>query len=247
MQPRRWPRARRERSTRRKFCVRPRRSRQRARRDLLQQAAGSQLHHVLRLDRRAGEHVAFPLAVRADRPAELRRHPRGGLGELIGELVERVRHDRVENRERAGHRFTGVGIFLRLVATPVLHVHDLVLGPAFLKLAEDAAVVAGVAIAVVLAFPRNDRDEVRRLESRHLPLVHRVVGDARHRDLAVGPRLDGRPLDRLVDVRQRFVLAVLGEPLGQFRAPALRQFLERGDVEVAVEEERLQLRRHLRG
>src|SRR2546430_14769892 len=65
---------------------------------------------------------------------------------------------------------------------------------------EEAAGVAGVAVVVGGPPPDADRGEVRRLLGRHLPLVHRVVGDAREADLAVAPGLPGRPLDAVVEV-----------------------------------------------
>src|SRR5262249_971276 len=42
--------------------------------------------------------------------------------------------------------------------------------------------------------------EVRWLQHRDLPLVHRVIRDTVGADLAVAPRLTGRPLDALVEV-----------------------------------------------
>src|SRR6185503_1799809 len=59
----------------------------------------------------------------------------------------------------------------------------------------------------------------------------------RHYRLAVELQL----LDRLEDVGERLVLALLRERL-QLRLPALHQLLQRGDVEVAVMEVRLEAR-----
>src|SRR6185295_1605906 len=97
-------------------------------------------------------------------------------------------------------------------AQAVLDVGDLVLGPELLELAEDAAVIARVAIAIVLAFPRNDRRQMRWVQARHAPLVTRVVGDAQHADLAVAPRLRTRPLDALVDVLDLARAVAVQEP-----------------------------------
>jgi len=60
--------------------------------------------------------------------------------------------------------------------------------------------VTEVAIVVGGALPDADRAQVRRLERRDLPLVHRVVGDAVQSDLAGAPRLPRRPLDAVVEV-----------------------------------------------
>src|SRR5512145_3188970 len=48
--------------------------------------------------------------------------------------------------------------------------------------------------------------------------------------------------DRLVDVGERLVAALLLERLQRLGLPAARQFLERADVDVAVVEERLEPR-----
>src|SRR6516165_8105481 len=74
------------------------------------------------------------------------------------------------------------------------------LPPQLLKLAEDSAVVAGIAIAVVLALPRDDGGEVRWMLGGDAPLIARVVRDAEHADLAVAPRLGAGPLDALVKI-----------------------------------------------
>ena len=112
---------------------------------------------------------------------------------VLGQLL-------VRERDGSGHRLAGVGVLLGPLPPPVLHVDHLVLGPELLELAQDAAVVAGVAVAVVLALPGDDRGQVRRVLSRHAPLVAGVVGDPQHADLAVAPRLRPRPFDALVEV-----------------------------------------------
>ena len=106
----------------------------------------------------------------------------------------------VGERDRSGDGFAGVGVLLCLVAAAVLDVRHLVLGPALLELAQDAAVIAGVAVAIVLAFPRDDGREVRRVHSRYAPLVARVIRNAEHADFAVAPRLRAGPFDALVEV-----------------------------------------------
>src|SRR5258708_33827215 len=73
----------------------------------------------------------------------------------------------VGERDRTRDGFAGIGILFCLVAAAVLDVYHLVPRPTFLKLAQNAAVVAGVAIAVVLPFPRDDRREMRWMHSRH--------------------------------------------------------------------------------
>src|SRR5438046_2905664 len=67
--------------------------------------------------------------------------------------------------------------------------------------------VAEIAVVVGGALPDADRGQMRRLERRHLPLVHRVVGDAREADLAAAPGLPRRPLDAGVEV-----LCLAGRP-----------------------------------
>src|SRR5881227_2933418 len=61
--------------------------------------------------------------------------------------------------------------------------------------------------------------------------------DSHHR-LAVELQL----LDRLEDVGHRLVLAFLGEAFHELGLPAAHELLQRRDVEVAVMEERLELR-----
>ena len=107
---------------------------------------------------------------------------------------------RIGLRHRTRHRFAGVGVFRCAVAPTVLDVHHLMLGPALLKLAQDAAMVARVTIAVVLTFPRNNGRKMRRMPGRHAPLVAGVIRDAEHAHLAVAPRLRARPFDALIQI-----------------------------------------------
>src|SRR5262249_61195860 len=112
---------------------------------------------------------------------------------VLGQLL-------VGERDRPGHRLSRVRILLRARPQAVLDVDHLVLGPELLELAEDAAMVTRVAVAVVLTLPRDDRGQVRRMKTGDAPLVARVVRDAEHAHLAVAPRLGTRPLDALVEV-----------------------------------------------
>ena len=116
-----------------------------------------------------------------------------GIDAIAGELLFRECH-------RTGDGLAGVGVFLGALALAILNVDYLVLCPSFLELTENAAVVAGIAVAVVLALPRNDGRQVRRVLGRYAPLVAGVVGDAEHADFAVAPRLRAGPLDALVQV-----------------------------------------------
>src|SRR5947199_4136780 len=74
-----------------------------------------------------------------------------------------------------------------LRAATVLDANDLRGEPRPPERAEDAAVVTEVAIVIGGALPDADRGEMRRLERRDLPLVHRVVGNPVQPDLAVAP------------------------------------------------------------
>src|SRR5256712_5715480 len=103
-------------------------------------------------------------------------------------------------RHGSGHPVAGHPAPVAPRPAAVLHPDDLRGKPRPPEGAEDAAVVAEVAVVVGGALPDADRGEVRRLLGRHLPLVHRVVGDAREADLAVAPGLPGRPLDAVVEV-----------------------------------------------
>src|ERR1043166_4414102 len=73
---------------------------------------------------------------------------------------------------------------------------------------------------------------------RGLGLGRRGAGSDRHHALAVELKL----LDRLEDVGERLVLAFLAEALEELRLPAPHQLLQRGHVEVAVMEMRLEPR-----
>ncbi len=87
-----------------------------------------------------------------------------------------------------------------MLAFAVLDIDHLVLCPKLLKLTENAAVVAGVAVALVLPFPRNDSRQVRRVVGGNTSLVAGIVGDPEHADFAVAPRLGTGPFDALVQV-----------------------------------------------
>src|SRR5439155_235959 len=92
---------------------------------------------------------------------------------------------------------------VRVEVGPVLdavHLEPLLLRRRAHEPAEDAAVVTEVAIVIGGALPDADRGEMRRLERRDLPLVHRVVGNPVQPDLAVAPWLGGRPLDAVIEI-----------------------------------------------
>ena len=82
----------------------------------------------------------------------------------------------------------------------VLNPDDLRREPRSAERAEDAAVVTQIAIIVGGALPDADRAQVRWLERGDLPLVHRVVRDAVHADLARRPWLLRGPLDAVVQI-----------------------------------------------
>src|SRR5262249_40105403 len=126
-------------------------------------------------------------------------------------------------RDRARDRLAGVGVFLGAFALAVLDVDHLVLGPQLLEFAQDAAVIAGVAVAVVLPFPRDDGGEMRRPLGGDAPLVVRVVRDAEHAYLAVAPRLRAGPFDaevEVVDLARRVVVHDARRPAGTARVDA---------------------------
>src|SRR5262249_49526778 len=126
----------------------------------------------------------------------------------------------VRQSERAGDRLAGDAAFARAVAEPVLDVGDLMLPPQLLELAQDAAVVAGIAVAVVLPFPWDDRREMRRTVHGDAPLVAGVIGNPEHADFAVAPRFFAGPLDALIKIRD-FAVGVrvhhAGRPAGAAR------------------------------
>src|ERR1700733_7644899 len=82
----------------------------------------------------------------------------------------------------------------------MLHAADLAWMPAIEKIAENAAVVAELAIVIGRAFPDAQSGEMRRGEGGDRPLVHRVIGNAVDADLAVAPRLGARPFDALIEI-----------------------------------------------
>jgi hypothetical protein len=70
----------------------------------------------------------------------------------------------------------------------------------FEELAIDAAVAAHIPVVIRRTLPDADRREMRRLQRRHVPLVHRVIRNAVHADLAGAPILRRGPFDADVDV-----------------------------------------------
>jgi protein-disulfide isomerase-like protein with CxxC motif len=82
----------------------------------------------------------------------------------------------------------------------MLHARHLARMPAVQKIAQDSAVAAQLAVIVGRAFPDAQRGEVRRFQRAHVPLVHRVIGNAVDADLAVAPGLRAGPLDAFVKV-----------------------------------------------
>jgi len=86
------------------------------------------------------------------------------------------------------------------LAEAVLDGLDLHVVPVFGEGAENAAVPGQLAVPVRGPLPDAHRGQVRWLGAGDQPLVHRVVGDAGETDLAVAPRLLGRPLDAVVEV-----------------------------------------------
>ena len=139
-----------------------------------------------------------------------------GIDPIAGELL-------VGERDRTSHGLAGVGILLGVLALAVLDVDDLVLCPGLLELTENTAVVAGIAVAIVLALPRDDGRQVRRVHGGNAPLVAGVVGNAEHADLAVAPRLRAGPFDALVEVlnlARRIAVHHAGRPAGAARIDA---------------------------
>jgi len=86
---------------------------------------------------------------------------------------------------------------------------DLHVVPIFDEIAQDAAMVAEIAIEVRGPFPNANGSQVRGLLSGHLPLVHAVIGDPVEPYLAVGPALLPSPFDAVVHVTR-----LLGAPQG---------------------------------
>ncbi len=148
---------------------------------------------------RAGPHVTFDIAAQmqalaADIGAGQERHlnirqMRRAAGEVV--LVERVgallarqvgavsRQDFVGQSLGAGDELAGVGTDAAARADAVLHIGHLVRIPADPKRAENAAMAHRVAVEIGRTLEGADRGEVRRALGRHLPLVHRIIGDAR--------------------------------------------------------------------
>src|SRR5665213_1156806 len=101
-------------------------------------------------------------------------------------------------RDRTRYGFACVGVLLGVFAFAVLDIDHLVLCPEFLKLTENATVVARIAVAIILPLPRDDSRQVRRVLGGNTPLVAGIVGDPEHADFAVAPRLGTGPFDALV-------------------------------------------------
>ncbi len=120
-------------------------------------------------------------------------HVTGVVGPVQRQLL-------VGERLRSRHQLTGVGRAAGPVAETVLHGADRPPVPDVDGGAHDPAVVVHVAVEVGQALPRDHRREVRRLQTRHQPLVDREVRDAEQPDLAAAPRLGPRPLDAVVEV-----------------------------------------------
>ena len=115
------------------------------------------------------------------------------IGAVIGELL-------LGQRRGPGDRLAGDEAPRSALADAMLDAGDLAARPARQKIAQDAAVAAQLAVIVGRAFPDAQRGQVRRLERRHLPLVHRIVGDAVDADLATAPGPGAGPLDAVVEV-----------------------------------------------
>jgi hypothetical protein len=116
-----------------------------------------------------------------------------GVDAITGEFLLR-------KRNRPGDRLAGNGAFLRVIAFAVLYVDDLMLRPDLLELAQDAAVITGITVSVVLPLPRDNRGEVGRMLGGHTPLIAGIIRNAEHADFAIAPRLRTRPLDALVKI-----------------------------------------------
>ena len=85
-------------------------------------------------------------------------------------------------------------------AIAVLHGDDLHVIPMLGEGAQDATVMSQFAVPIAGTLPDAQRRKVRRVSGRHLPLVHRVVGDPGQSHLAVAPWLFARPLDAVMEV-----------------------------------------------
>src|SRR5207247_11273039 len=103
---------------------------------------------------------------------------------------------------RPGHTLAGHPAAPACASPRVLHPDDLRGEPGPAEGAQNAAVMAEVAVIIGGPLPDADGGQMRRLERRDLPLVHRVVGDAVQADLDGAPRLRHRPLDYMAAVRR---------------------------------------------
>ena len=120
-------------------------------------------------------------------------------------VVERMREDlgaeigavsrQLVLRQRVGtaNELAGDAAARAAFAAPVLHALHLHVVPVLREGAEDAAVVRQVAVEVGGTLPSADRGQMRRLQRRDPPLVHRVVRDAVQPDFTGAPRAAFRP------------------------------------------------------
>ena len=124
-----------------------------------------------------------------------------GMGSELGCHVHSVALQfLVGHRDGSGHRLAGEAALASSLSEAVLDGLHLEREPLDAELAEDAAVVGGIAVVVGVALPGDDGREVGRAEAGDAPGVDGVVGDAAHTDLATAPGLDGGPLDAVVEV-----------------------------------------------
>ena len=140
----------------------------------------------------------------------------GEVGAIFFQLLFR-------QRLRSGHQLAGDHASGAALADAVLHARHLARIPARQEVGEDAAVAAELAVIVGRAFPDAQRGEMRRVERGHLPLVHGVIGDAVHADLAVAPGLRAGPLDAVVEVlrlARRPHVEIAGRAAGAARVDA---------------------------
>ena len=123
------------------------------------------------------------------------------VAQVIAGMILAVAGQHLVAQRRPGRALAGVRVVVVRLAAAVLVRQHLPRPPGGgERVAENAAVVAGVAVVIPMALPRADRGEVRRLQRGGLPLVDGEIGDAEQPDLAVRPRLRAGPFDQLVVV-----------------------------------------------
>src|SRR5918992_4407019 len=105
-------------------------------------------------------------------------------------------------RDRPRDRLASVRVQGGALTVAVLDWVDLGRLPPTGELAQDPAVIQGVAVLVVEALPRDQRGEMRGPARGRGPPHHRIVGDPHDPDLAGAPRLEPSPLDRVANVRE---------------------------------------------